>query len=57
MKSDVRWIIAMWFLDWALSIAPNDDAKKSLLLAIAPWVAKEKAAAAWLLVKLKAGEK
>lgn len=37
MIRDLRWIIAMWFLDRALSIAPNDEAKRSLLLAIAPW--------------------
>lgn len=37
MMNDLRWIITMWFMERALSIAPADDSKRSLLMAIAPW--------------------
>lgn len=50
MKNDLRWIIAMWLLECALAVAPNDRSKKSLLLAICPWITREREAAEVRLV-------
>jgi hypothetical protein len=39
--NDIRWIIATWLIDLAITVAPNGESKISLLRAIEPWLQSE----------------